>query len=64
MHYEINVARNGHHYFATTERSLRDEAKAALTFRDFKERFPESEGFSVTCTMFETVGSRAPFDKE
>jgi hypothetical protein len=46
--YEINVAKNGKHYFATHERSLTGTAEAESALKDFKNRFPESEGFSVT----------------
>lgn len=47
MHYEINVAHKGRHYFATNERSLTDSDKARQAFEHFKELFPESEGYKV-----------------
>lgn len=48
MNYEINVSKNGKHYFATHERSLTGQSEAEKAFKDFQERFPESEGFEVT----------------
>lgn len=56
MYFEINVALNGRHYFATAERSLRDEASARQVAEDLSRRFPEHEGFSITLTRYETVG--------
>ena len=55
-YFEINVARHGHHYFATAPRSLTtsDEFDAALA--DFKIRFPAAEGFTVTATYWLTTG--------
>lgn len=58
MYFEINVALNGRHYFATAERSLRDEASARQVAEDLRRRFPEHEGFSITLTRYETVGYR------
>jgi penicillin-binding protein-related factor A (putative recombinase) len=50
MGYEINVSKNGKHYFATHERSLPYTKEAEEAFKDFKVRFPEEEGFNVTIT--------------
>lgn len=47
MHYEINVALNGRHYFATAAHSIRDKDQAEKVYKDFQVRFPESEGFSA-----------------
>lgn len=58
MHYEINVSLNGRHFFATTERSLRDQERAREVFNEMLKRFPESEGFKVTCTRWESVGKQ------
>lgn len=46
--YEINVAKDGKHYFATHERSLTATKEAENALKDFKKRFPEEEGFSIT----------------
>ena len=42
-HYEINVARKGHHLFATNERSLTDRRSAKSLFQEIKSKFPECE---------------------
>lgn len=56
MNYVINVALNGKHFFATAERSATTEWQAALLFTAIREKFPEADGYSVTCTQWETVG--------
>jgi hypothetical protein len=62
MWYEINVSRNGAHWFATSERSLTDKTAASVVFRDICSRFPTSEGFNVTmdlkCLSGRTVAQR------
>lgn len=45
--YEINVSLNGRHLFATHERSLTDQRKMLECLKIFKEKFPESEGYSI-----------------
>lgn len=56
MFYEINVAKNGVHFFATSERSITDKMKLEKVLKVFKEKFPESEGFSLSVTYWETRG--------
>lgn len=51
MHFEINVAKDGRHYFATAERSITDSDKAAVVVADIIKRFPESEGFTVSVSV-------------
>jgi hypothetical protein len=46
MDYTINIAKDGHHYFATTKRSLRTLDKAIALFKVLQEKFPESEGYT------------------
>lgn len=60
MPYEINVAKNGKHYFATAERSLRDRDEAITAAKDFKRRFPESEGFTVDLCVSEGTWRDVP----
>jgi len=57
MAYEINVSLNGTHYFATHDRSLQNHLtdKVKEIYEDFKQRFPESEGFKITVTRFEST---------
>jgi len=63
MSYEINVAKDGKHYFATHERSLTDREPAAIAFKDFQKRFPIKQGFSVTITYNQTIGNSCYLDE-
>lgn len=56
MYYEINVALNGKHLFATAERSVTNEWKAKDLYKLFKEKFPETEGYKISVTKWEKVG--------
>lgn len=55
MYYEINVALHGNHFFATAERSIRDMIKLKQVYSSFKDKFPESEGFSIYVTKREII---------
>lgn len=56
MNYEINVAHNGMHFFATAERSLTSEAAYLAALEVFKTKFPESEGFTLSATVWQKSG--------
>lgn len=56
MYFEINVNRNGVHYFATHERSITTTFRLGDVLRVFREKFPAAEGFEVTATF-----RRSPF---
>lgn len=56
MGYEINVALNGKHLFATHERSLQSTDKMKECLEIFIEKFPESEGYEITVSKWETTG--------
>jgi hypothetical protein len=57
IYYEINVARGGNHYFATAPRSITSNEQARRVYSDFIVRFPVNEGFRVTVTKWENVGT-------
>jgi hypothetical protein len=48
MYYEINVAYNGVHYFATADRSLRTKAEALQMYRHFTRLFPKEMGYTLS----------------
>ena len=55
-HYEINVALNGEHFFATDMRSIQDKAKLDKVLNVIKNKFPESEGYDVTAKKINCYG--------
>lgn len=48
MHYEINIALNGRHFFATDKRSITNLETFLKVFAVLNEKFPESEGYSLS----------------
>jgi hypothetical protein len=56
MWYEINVSKDGKHYFSTHERSI-GTIDRAVEIRDrLKKAMPEEEGFRYTITQWKTTG--------
>lgn len=55
-YYEINVALNGKHLFATAERSIRDRNKMEEMYKLFEQKFPKSEGYTLDVTLWENHG--------
>jgi len=48
MYYEINIAFNGKHFFATHKRSITDSETFVKVFAILNKKFPEREGYSLT----------------
>lgn len=60
MYYEINVSFGGRHLFATAERSCQSELQFATVLGFLKDKFPKSEGFQITATKIDEVGTDIP----
>lgn len=56
MYYEINVALNGKHLFATDKRSITSKEKVEKVYKIFKEKFPMEDGYDILVSYYETVG--------
>lgn len=56
MHYDINVALNGRHFFATDERSVRNAIDLHKVLTVLLAKFPASEGYTISVTRFELRG--------
>lgn len=56
MSYELNVALNGTHYFATADRSIKTIDQVIAISEDFKKRFPKSEGFEISLSYHPEIG--------
>lgn len=63
MYYEINVSKDGVHYFATAERSLTTNAQALNMYTHFCGLFPERDGYEIRVTSYETTGRRIKFNR-
>ena len=56
MYYEINVSKNGKHFFATAERSITNERTLKEVYAVIKEKFPIEEGYDILVSKMETTG--------
>jgi len=61
MYYEINVSKNGKHFFATHERSLTNLIKTSAALEVFRKVFPSEEGYDLRVTRYETHGYEVAF---
>lgn len=64
MYYEINIALNGKHFFATAERSITNKWKLKEVYDVLKEKFPQEEGYDISITYYETVGKSIDMESE
>ena len=55
-YYEINVALNGRHFFATSNRSITSADELVKVMDIFREKFPKDEGYELRVTHWKTVG--------
>ena len=55
-YFEINVVRNGRHFFATAPRSITTFGEMVEAYEIFKEKFPKSEGYKISATHYATTG--------
>ena len=53
MYYEINVSKNGKHFFATAKRSITDKDRLKVVHDIFVEKFPKSEGYELSIYYYE-----------
>lgn len=57
MYYELEVTKNGEHYFSTDKRSITTLSKAEIIFHQLEEKFPKGEGYYIRLTRWENIGS-------
>ena len=62
MYYEINVAKDGKHFFATDKRSITTESALKEVYQIIKAKFPEEEGYNIMVTYYETTGKFVDMD--
>lgn len=64
MYYEINVALNGKHFFATNERSITNETKLKEVYSILKKKFPTEEGYDILVSCIQTTGTYINMEQE
>ena len=63
MYYEINVALNGRHFFATDKRSITNKRVLKEVYKVLKEKFPKEEGFDMIVSCVETTGRHIDMER-
>jgi len=58
MNFEINISLNGRHFFATHQRSINSSQDFETVLKTLQEKFPESEGYSITASFNPQVNYR------
>lgn len=61
MYYEINVAKNGQHYFATAERSIYDNETAQKIANELATLYTKDKGFTITISKWQKCGESIEF---
>lgn len=56
MYYEINVVKDGVHFFATHERSITSSQQLRVVLKVFMDKFPTEEGYMLMISRHEDVG--------
>ena len=54
MHFEINIAKNGSHFFATAERSITSESHLARVYTELAQSFTREKGFCISVSRHQT----------
>lgn len=57
MYYEINVSKDGRHFFATAKRSITSKEELKIKLQVIMEKFPEDEGYTVMVFYYPESGS-------
>lgn len=63
MYYEINVALNGKHFFATDKRSITNKRALKEVYNVLKEKFPNEEGYDMIVSCVETIGKHVDMEQ-
>ena len=64
MYYEINVAKDGKHFFATDKRSITNERALKEVYKVLKEKFPPEEGYDILVSYMQTTGKYIDMESE
>ena len=64
MYYEINVSKDGRHFFATDKRSITNKRALKEVYPIIKEKFPVEEGYIILVSCMETKGRYIDMEEE
>lgn len=63
MYYEINISKEGRHYFATAPRSITYIKDLQVKLADIMKRFPKEEGFEIMVFKYPEVSTIENIDE-
>lgn len=64
MYYELNVSKNGKHFFATNKRSITTKQALKDVYEVFKVKFPTEEGYDILVSCIEIEGKFINMEEE
>lgn len=64
MYYEINVSKDGKHFFATDKRSITTKRALKEVYSIIKEKFPPEEGYDILVSYTQTTGRYIDMEQE
>ena len=64
MYYEINVSKNGKHFFATDKRSITTKYALKEVYKVLKEKFPKEDGYDMLVSQIEIEGRFVNMEEE
>lgn len=64
MYYEINISKNGRHFFATDKRSITNKQTLKEVYEILKDKFPTEEGYDMLVSCMETRGRYIDMEQE
>jgi len=63
MYFEINISLHGHHFFATSERSITDGIKLLRVYNQLAAKFTKAEGFEINVRQVHNVKTAINIDE-
>lgn len=57
MYYEINISKNGKHFFATSSWSITSTTALQTVYAVLAEKFPAAEGYELIVTQWSKIGT-------
>ena len=57
MYYEINVTKDGKHFFATAPRSITTKEELKRVWKTLIAVYKQIDGYELSITKYETIGT-------
>lgn len=64
MYYEINVSKDGSHFFATAKRSITTKKRLIEVLQIIMDKFPKEHGYHIMASRQEETGVVVGYQKD